>query len=100
VKQLRAAVAETSRFLHDAGWVANHDGNVTVRDGSRYIATPTATSKRKIAERDLIEVDGKGKVIGSGKVFGEIGLHLVVYERRPDVGAVVHAHPPCATAIA
>ncbi|HEY1551194.1 MAG TPA: class II aldolase/adducin family protein, partial [Kofleriaceae bacterium] len=42
----------------------------------------------------------KGSVIGSGKIFGEIGLHLCVYERRPDVGAVVHAHPPNATAIA
>jgi L-fuculose-phosphate aldolase len=47
----------------------------------------------------LIEVDAKGSVHGAGKVFGEIGLHLIVYERRPDVGAVVHAHPPCATAI-
>ena len=101
MKQLRVAVAETSRFLHDAGWVANHDGNVTARgEGHRFIATPTATSKRLIGERDLIEVDGKGKVVGAGKVFGEIGLHLVVYERRPDVGAVVHAHPPYATAIA
>jgi L-fuculose-phosphate aldolase len=100
VKQLRAAVAETSQHLHAAGWVANHDGNVTARDGNRYIATPTATSKRLIAEKDLIEVDGKGAVIGSGKVFGEIGLHLTIYERRPDVGAVVHAHPPNATAIA
>jgi L-fuculose-phosphate aldolase len=100
MKQLRMQVAETARALHAAGWVANHDGNVTARDGNRYIATPTATSKRAIGERDLIEVDGKGKVTGAGKVFGEIGLHLVVYERRPDVGAVVHAHPPCATAIA
>lgn len=100
MKQLRAAVAATSRHLHAAGWVANHDGNITVRDGNRLIATPTATSKRLIQERDLIEVDMKGAVIGSGKVFGEIGLHLAVYERRPDVGAVVHAHPPNATAIA
>ena len=100
MKQLRDAVARTARHLHAAGWVANHDGNVTARDGHRYIATPTATSKRLIEERDLIEVDGKGAVIGSGRVFGEIGLHLVVYERRPDVGAVVHAHPPNATAIA
>ncbi|HSD88582.1 MAG TPA: class II aldolase/adducin family protein [Kofleriaceae bacterium] len=99
MKQLRVQVAETARFLHEAGWCANHDGNVTARDGSRYIATPTATSKRLIAEKDLIEVDGKGQVHGSGKVFGEIGLHLVVYERRPDIGAVVHAHPPYATAI-
>jgi L-fuculose-phosphate aldolase len=99
VRLLRVQVAETARFLHDAGWVANHDGNVTARDGNRYIATPTATSKRVIAEKDLIEVDGKGQVLGAGKVFGEIGLHLTVYERRPDVGAVVHAHPPYATAI-
>jgi L-fuculose-phosphate aldolase len=100
VKQLRVQVAEVSRMLHARGWVANHDGNVTARDGQRFIATPTATSKRVIGERDLIEVDAKGAVIGAGRVFGEIGLHLVVYERRPDVGAVVHAHPPNATAIA
>jgi L-fuculose-phosphate aldolase len=100
VKQLRVAVAETSRLLHAAGWCANHDGNVTARDGNRFIATPTATSKRVVAEKDLIEVDGKGQVVGRGKVFGEIGLHLVIYDRRPDVGAVVHAHPPYATAIA
>jgi len=99
VKQLRHQVAEAAQFLHAAGWVANHDGNVTARDGNRFIATPTATSKRLVAEKDLIEVDAKGHVHGAGKVFGEIGLHLVVYERRPDVGAVVHAHPPYATAI-
>ena len=99
MRSLRVAVAETSRFLHTAGWCANHDGNVSARDGNRYIATPTATSKRLVAEKDLIEVDGKGQVLGRGKAFGELGLHLVVYERRPDVGAVVHAHPPYATAI-
>lgn len=99
MRQLRVAVAETSRFLHAAGWCANHDGNVTARDGNRFIATPTATSKRLVTEKDLVEVDGKGQVLGRGKVFGEIGLHLAVYERRPDVGAVVHAHPPYATAI-
>jgi L-fuculose-phosphate aldolase len=99
--QLKAEVARASRFLHDAGWVANHDGNVTARgDGGRFIATPTATSKRVVGDRELIEVDAKGHVVGRGKVFGEIGLHLAVYERRPDVGAVIHAHPPCATAIA
>ncbi len=99
MRLLRHQVAETSQFLHRAGWCANHDGNVTARDGNRFIATPTATSKRLVAEKDLIEVDGKGVVQGAGKVFGEIGLHLVVYERRPDVGCVVHAHPPYATAI-
>ena len=96
---LRHEIAEVARHLHARGWVANHDGNVTARDGARFLATPTATSKRLIQERDLIEVDAKGQAIGRGKAFGEIGLHLAIYERRPDVGCVVHAHPPHATAI-
>ena len=96
---LRHEIAEVARHLHARGWVANHDGNVTARDGSRFLATPTATSKRLIQERDLIEVDAKGQAVGRGKAFGEIGLHLAIYERRPDVGCVVHAHPPHATAI-
>ncbi|HEU5060070.1 MAG TPA: class II aldolase/adducin family protein, partial [Kofleriaceae bacterium] len=83
-------------------WVANHDGNVTARlAGDRFLATPTATSKRRVDERALIEVDGGGKVVGgTGKPFGELGLHLAIYQRRDDVGAVVHAHPPYATALA
>jgi len=97
--KLRSELAAVSRHLHDRGWVANHDGNVTARDGARYLATPTATSKRLITDRDLIELDPKGKVVGAGRVFGEIGLHLAVYERRPDIHCVVHAHPPYATAI-
>jgi L-fuculose-phosphate aldolase len=99
-RALRADVVDTAVELHRRGWVANHDGNVTARDGQVFVATPTATSKRKVVEHALVEVDGKGAPIGGGKVFGEIGLHMAVYARRPDVGAVVHAHPPCATAIA
>ena len=97
---LRAQLAEVSRHLHARGWVANHDGNVTARDGAQFLATPTATSKRLVTDRAIITVDAKGAVVGQGKVFGEIGLHLVVYARRPDVHCVVHAHPPSATAIA
>jgi len=96
---LRHQIADVARHLHTRGWVANHDGNVTARDGARFLATPTATSKRLISDRELIEVDAKGQVVGHGKVFGEIGLHLTIYERRPDVNCVVHAHPPHATAI-
>jgi L-fuculose-phosphate aldolase len=97
---VRGEVAACARELHARGWVANHDGNVTARDGALLVATPTATSKRRVDERGLVEVDLGGKPVGGGKVFGEIGLHVAVYARRPDVGAVVHAHPPHATAIA
>ena len=99
-RSARSNVATVARDLHARGWVANHDGNVSVRDGGIFAATPTATSKRLVAEADVIEVDAAGNVVGAGKVFGEIGLHLAVYQRRPDVSAVIHAHPPYATAIA
>ena len=102
-RALRREVAATARFLHERGWVANHDGNVTARDGRGFVATPTATSKRLIDDAAVLELDAAGKpaAASAGKrTFGEIGLHLAVYARRPDVGAVVHAHPPHATAIA
>jgi len=97
---LRAQVAETARRLHKAGWVANHDGNVSARLGrDRFLITPTATSKLEVDEASLVVVDGAGKVVeGTRKPPGETELHLAAYRARPDVDAVLHAHPPCATA--
>ena len=101
-RSLRAELAEVATRLHARGWVANHDGNVTARVGTdRFLATPTAVSKRRIEASALLVVDARGeRLSGSGKPFSEIGLHLTVYGNRPDVAAVVHAHPPCATGLA
>ena len=101
-RSLRGEMVELAQELHRRAWVANHDGNLTARVApDRFLGTPTATSKRRVEDRLLIEVDGKGAVVGgSGKPFGELGMHLAVYQRRPDVGAVIHAHPPYATALA
>jgi L-fuculose-phosphate aldolase len=101
-RQRRDALVAVSKLLGARGWVANHDGNVTARLGpGRFLATPTATSKREVGPQNLIVVDEKGeRISGDAKPFGEIGLHLTVYANRPDVQAVVHAHPPAATGIA
>ncbi len=98
----RAHLAEVAVRLHQNGWVANHDGNVSLRLASgRYLATPTATSKAAVRADNLIVVDDSGaRVSGSGKPFSEINLHLTVYRLRADVRAVVHAHPRAATAFA
>ena len=97
---LLAQVAGAARRLHAAGWVANHDGNVSARAGrDRFLITPTATSKAEVSESSLVLVDGSGQVVeGARKPPGEIELHLAVYRARPDVDAVLHAHPPYATA--
>lgn len=88
-----------SHQMHSRQWVANHDGNISVRllDG-RFLATPTSVSKATVSRENLIVVDDQGKVVsGSGKPFSELSLHLYIYRQRPDVQAVMHAHPPTAT---
>ena len=88
--------------LSQRGWVANHDGNVSIRlPGDRFLATPTAFRKADIGSMDLLMVDLEGRILsGRHRIFSEWQLHRAVYETRPDVGAVVHAHPPCSSAFA
>jgi L-fuculose-phosphate aldolase len=98
--KLRADVVSTSRRMHENGWVANHDGNVSVRlKGERFLITCTAVSKRDIDDASLLVVDSQGKVLeGRRKPFSELELHLAVYRARPEAQVVLHAHPPVATA--
>jgi L-fuculose-phosphate aldolase len=97
---LRSRIAQLSRKMHDAGWAANHDGNVSARVGpDRFAITPAATSKAEVTESLIVVVDGAGNAVeGPRKPPGERELHLAVYRARPDVDAVLHAHPPHATA--
>jgi len=83
------------------GWVANHDGNLSVRlGGGRLLITATAVSKADVDEAALLVVDLEGKVLeGRRRAFSELDLHLAIYAARPEVDAVVHAHPPFATAM-
>ncbi|MFT5434599.1 MAG: L-fuculose-phosphate aldolase [Myxococcota bacterium] len=85
--------------LADRGWVANHDGNISCRlPGRRLLATPTSFAKGEVGEEDLLTLDRHGKKLqGRWRPFSELSMHLVGYGRE-DVQAVVHAHPPIATA--
>ena len=98
----RQEICEVGRWLHERCYVAATDGNLSVRlDDRRILATPTAISKGMMQPDDLTIVDYEGKrVLGRRNVSSEIAMHLLIYKRRPDVNAVVHAHPPVATGYA
>lgn len=100
--RLRQDVARFACLLHERGWIANHDGNVSVRDQpGEFLCTPTAYSKRLVNPEDVLVVDLGGKVrSGRRNVFGEWHLHRAVYSARPDAHAVLHAHPPTACGFA
>ncbi len=102
LEQHRKDIVEIGRRIYRLGYVAAFDGNISVRlENGNVLATPTAMSKGFMAEEDLVIVDPEGRAVeGKRKVSSEIAMHLLIYQLRSDVQAVVHAHPPCATGYA
>lgn len=100
--QLRADIVEVGRRLHARGYVAASDGNISARlDQDRLLTTPKGVSKGFMTPDMLVVTDLRGtRIAGDREPSSEILMHLAVYELRPDVRAVVHAHPPVATGFA
>ncbi len=95
-------IVDVSRRLSAKGLVAATDGNVTARLGNgNFLSTRTALNKALTTANDIVEVNAMGEPVSSPlKPSSELGMHLFIYQERTDIGAVVHAHPPYATAFA
>ncbi|NLW08755.1 MAG: class II aldolase/adducin family protein [Firmicutes bacterium] len=98
--RLKEDIVEVGRRIYNLGFVAANDGNISVRTGDNEIlTTPTGVSKGFMTPDMIIKVDMAGNQLeGELKPSSELRLHLEVYRQRPDVRAVLHAHPPVATA--
>ncbi len=109
--RLRREICAAGRELRELGFLPAAAGNLSVRlsDG-RILTTPSGAEKGELAPGDLIrlradENPARGKPgarpNGAARhVSSEIAMHLRIYELRPDVRAVCHAHPPVATGFA
>jgi L-fuculose-phosphate aldolase len=102
--QLRLDIVEVGRRLWTRGFVASNDGNISVRlPGDRLLMTPTSVSKGFMSPEMMVITDMDGRLLSGEpgrKASSEILMHLVAYRHRPDVHAVVHAHPPLSTGFA
>jgi L-fuculose-phosphate aldolase len=98
----REDICRFGRMIHQRGYVAATDGNLSVRlDHETVLCTPTAISKGMMEPEDLVVVNMAGKkVTGHRNVSSEIAMHLLIYGLRQDVKGIVHAHPPTATGYA
>jgi L-fuculose-phosphate aldolase len=96
---LRDEMVRVARRLWERGLIAGPDGNVSCRlDERQLLITPSGTSKVDLRPAEIVVVDLEGKVVkGDLRPSSEMRMHLRVYNRRRDVTAVVHAHPPTAT---
>lgn len=101
---LKAQIVSVCRKMWQKNWAAANDGNVSVRVGDdRFLTTQTGVSKGDITAEMIGLIDGQGRVIEAAAGFrpsSEVKMHLRCYRERDDIGAVVHAHPPCATGYA
>jgi len=100
--KLKEEICEIGRRVYAKGFAAANDGNISIRlNEKEVLCTPTMVSKGFIKPEDLCVVDYDGKQLrGQRKRSSEILLHLAVYKHNPKVNAVVHCHPPHATAFA
>jgi L-fuculose-phosphate aldolase len=101
-EQLRGEIVEVGRRMNARGYVASNDGNISARlDDTRLITTPKSVPKGFMTPDMMVVVGYDGaKLQGDRDPSSELPMHLEVYRNRPDVNAVVHAHPPIATGFA
>ncbi len=101
-EEARLQIVEAGKRLRDRFFVAANDGNISARlSANEILITPTTVNKGDVTVDQILKIDMQGKVIsGSLRPSSETKMHLVVYRTRPDVTAIVHAHPPAATGFA
>lgn len=98
----RREIVHVCRRLYERGLIAGQEGNVSVRlDAARILVTPAGMSKGELDAGDLVVVSPEGTPSrGARAPSSELSVHLAIYRGRPDVRAVVHAHPTTATGFA
>ena len=102
--EIKQQICDIGKRIYNKNMVAANDGNISVKiDDNVFLCTPTGVSKGFMTPDYICKVDENGNVIEANEGFrpsSEIKMHMRVYAKRPDVGAVVHAHPNFATSFA
>jgi len=98
--KLRDDLVSVTRKVAERGWAPGSSGNTSVRiPGSNgFLIKATGESMTWTQPDEILKMDESGKVLsGTGKPSKEFRFHLGIYSRRPEVGGIIHAHPPFAT---
>jgi L-fuculose-phosphate aldolase len=93
--ELRQQLCDIGRMLYERGFIGAADGNLAVRlDPERLLVTPSGELKGFMTPESMVVTDLAGQPLDGGRPSTEIQMHVAVFEERPDIHAVVHAHPP------
>lgn len=99
-KNARKALAEVCQQAYQRRYICGTEGNFSIRLADDVLlTTPRGTCKGRLQPDDLVLTNINGELLSNsdhGKPSTELSMHITAYKMRPDIKAVVHAHPTCA----
>ena len=98
-QELREQIAEVGLNLYRRGLSPGSSGNISVRMEDNWLVTPTNSSLGNLNPGNLSKLDWDGNLISGEKPSKEAFLHLAMYRKRPQSGAIVHLHSTFAAAV-
>jgi len=102
--ELKNMICEIGKRVWIKGFVAANDGNISVKlNDKEVLTTPTGVSKGFMTPDMIIKIDRQGNMLSGNSKYrptSETQMHLEIYNERPDVGSVLHSHPPYCTSFA
>ena len=100
-RTVKEKIVAVCKRLYKRNLNGGYGGNVSVKDKGLIYITPSGMPKDTLEYADIIVMDFKGNILeGKGKPSSEMRFHTLIYKERPDVNAIIHAHPPIATGFA
>jgi len=100
MEEPRKRVVQFCQLLYERGLNCGYAGNVSLKEGDRIFITPAGFPKHRLKEEQILETDLEGNLYSPGRPSSEVKMHYALYKKRPDIKAVIHAHPPFLSIIA
>lgn len=95
LETLKNDIIKYGDIIDAQGYSPGTSGNISARFGDKILITASGSSNGDLAYEDLVLIDFEGKVVdGDKKASSEKMLHVEFYKKRPDIGAIIHVHPP------
>lgn len=99
-RKKRQSIVDACRSMNALGINQGTSGNISLREGQGMLITPTSLPYDAMTAEDIIEMRLDGKVVGNGRPSTEWRFHQAIFKERPEVNAIVHAHPTYSTTLA
>ncbi len=97
---LKRGMIEKCRLLEKMGYFIGTWGNISVRVPEGFIVTPSRVEYAVITPADFVTVAPDGTIVDGRRLpSSETEIHRLVLNKKPEVGAIIHSHSPCATAV-